>query len=137
MYRQLRFLVFIEMLWLTNLFGPMEKDVENQQYLCPFIFFINCFYKFTLRNVLVTDADEQRHLLDSCPAAPAGRASVSLHLLRIACHSLIANKPAGSCLKTGQQSIFVIIRKIKKLIHVCWIPQIDDFIFIMEQYFHY
>ena len=43
----------------------------------------------------------------------------------------------GSCLKTGQQSIFVIIRKILKLIHVCWIPQIDDFIFIMEQYFHY
>ena len=43
----------------------------------------------------------------------------------------------GSCLKTGQHSIFVIIRKIKKLIHVCWIPQIDDFIFIMEQYFHY
>ena len=32
---------------------------------------------------------------------------------------------------------FVIIRKIKKLIHVFWIPQIDDFIYIMEQYFHY
>ena len=43
----------------------------------------------------------------------------------------------GSCLKTGQQSIFVIIRKIKKLIHVCWIPPTDDFIYIMEQYFHY
>ena len=43
----------------------------------------------------------------------------------------------GSCLKTGQHSIFVIIRKIKKLMHVCWIPQIDDFIFIMERYFHY
>ena len=29
----------------------------------------------------------------------------------------------GSCLKTGQHSIFVIIRKIKKkIIHVCWIP---------------
>ena len=25
----------------------------------------------------------------------------------------------------------------KKLIHVCWIPQIDDFIYIMEQYIHY
>ena len=28
----------------------------------------------------------------------------------------------GSCLKTGQQSIFVIIRKIKRIIYVCWIP---------------
>ena len=30
----------------------------------------------------------------------------------------------GSCLQTGQRSLFVIIRKIKKLIviHVCWIP---------------
>ena len=46
-------------------------------------------------------------------------------------------KNIGSCLKTGQHSILVIIRKIKKLIHVCWIPQIDDFIFIIEQYFHY
>ena len=24
-----------------------------------------------------------------------------------------------------------------KLIHVCWIPQNDDFMYIMEQYFHY
>ena len=23
------------------------------------------------------------------------------------------------------------------MINVCWIPQIDDFIYIMEQYFHY
>ena len=28
----------------------------------------------------------------------------------------------GSCLKTGQHSIFVITRKIKRIIHVCWIP---------------
>ena len=28
----------------------------------------------------------------------------------------------GSCLKTGQHSIFVIIRKIKRTIYVCWIP---------------
>ena len=28
----------------------------------------------------------------------------------------------GSCLKTGQQFIFVIIRKIKRIIYVCWIP---------------
>ena len=28
----------------------------------------------------------------------------------------------GSCLKTGQHSIFAIIRKIKRIIHVCWIP---------------
>ena len=40
----------------------------------------------------------------------------------------------GSCLKTGQHSIFGIIRK---LIHVCWIPKIDVFMYIMEQYFHY
>ena len=51
--------------------------------------------------------------------------------------SISQTKALGSCLKTGQHSIFVFIRKIKKLIHVCWIPQIDDFIFIMEQYFHY
>jgi hypothetical protein len=35
------------------------------------------------------------------------------------------DKPClGSCLKTGQHSIFVIIRKIKKIIHVCWIPNL-------------
>ena len=28
----------------------------------------------------------------------------------------------GSCLKTGQHSIFVIINKIKRIIYVCWIP---------------
>ena len=28
----------------------------------------------------------------------------------------------GSLLKTGQQFIFVIIRKIKRIINVCWIP---------------
>ena len=28
----------------------------------------------------------------------------------------------GSCLKTGQHSIFVIKRKIKKIMHICWIP---------------
>ena len=27
-----------------------------------------------------------------------------------------------SCLKTVQHFIYVIIRKIKKIIHVCWIP---------------
>ena len=34
----------------------------------------------------------------------------------------------GFYLKTGKHSIFVIIREIKKKIHICWIPQIDDFI---------
>ena len=33
-----------------------------------------------------------------------------------------SGKISGTCLKTGQHSIFVIIRKIKKIIHVCWIP---------------
>ena len=31
-------------------------------------------------------------------------------------------KGSGSRLKTGQHSIFVIIRKIKRIIYVCWIP---------------
>ena len=43
----------------------------------------------------------------------------------------------GSCLKTGQHSIFVIIRKIKKnstrMLDTLFI---DDFIDIMDQYFH-
>ena len=46
-----------------------------------------------------------------------------------------ATHVCGSCLKTGQHSIFVIMYKENyKLIHVCWIPQIDDFMTIMEQY---
>ena len=111
----------------------MEKDVENQQYLfpfiffincfykftllnqqylCPFIFFINCFYKFTSRNVLFTDADEQRNLLDSGTAAPAGRASVSLHLLT--CNSLIANKPAGVLLENRPAVDFCNYKENKK-----------------------
>ena len=45
----------------------------------------------------------------------------------------------GSCLKTGQHTIFVIIRKIKRIIHVCWIPSlfIEDFTDSMEEYFHF
>ena len=46
--------------------------------------------------------------------------------LRMQCICCSGDWPVGSCLKTGQHSIFVIIRKIKQLIHVCWIPQIDD-----------
>ena len=40
--------------------------------------------------------------------------------------------------EAGMASMFVIMYKENyKLIHVCWIPQIDNFITIMEQYFHY
>ena len=44
----------------------------------------------------------------------------------------------GSCLKTGQHYIFVnIIRKIKNNARLLDTLFIDDFIDIMEQYFHY
>ena len=45
----------------------------------------------------------------------------------------------GSCLKTGQHSIFVIIRKIKRIIYVAMLDTlfIEDFIDSMEEYFHF
>ena len=47
-------------------------------------------------------------------------------------------RKVGSCLKTGQHSIFVIIRKIKRIIYVCWIPYLlEDFIDSMEKCFHF
>ena len=44
----------------------------------------------------------------------------------------------GSCLKTGQHSIFVITRKIKKKNNTRMLDTllIDDFIDIMDQYLH-
>ena len=51
--------------------------------------------------------------------------------------SSIRNAFGGSCLKTGQHSIFVIIRKIKnnntRMLDTLFI---DDFIDIIDQYFH-
>ena len=49
--------------------------------------------------------------------------------------NLIQNQ--GSCLKTGQHYVFVIIRKIKNNTRMLDTLFIDDFIDIMEQYFHY
>ena len=43
----------------------------------------------------------------------------------------------GSCLKTGQHSIFLIISNIKKNTRMLDTLLIDDFIDIMEQYVHY
>ena len=43
----------------------------------------------------------------------------------------------GSCLKTGQHYIFVIIRKTIKNTRILDTLFIDDFIDIMEQYFHH
>ena len=43
-------------------------------------------------------------------------------MLATAIKGLFSRRIIGSCLKTGQHSIFVIIRKIKKTVHVCWIP---------------
>ena len=45
----------------------------------------------------------------------------------------------GSCLKTGQHSIFVIIRKIKRIAKIrIWDTLfIEDFIDSKEQYFHF
>ena len=50
--------------------------------------------------------------------------------------SQVSDEGSGSCLKTGQHSIFVITRKIKntRMLDTLFI---DDFIDIMEQYFHY
>ena len=46
---------------------------------------------------------------------------------KVVCRLAVARSSAllsfsGSCLKTGQHSIFVIIMKIKRIIYVCWIP---------------
>ena len=43
----------------------------------------------------------------------------------------------GSCLKTGQHSIFVIIKIIKNNTRILNTLFIAEFIEIMEQFFHY
>ena len=53
-------------------------------------------------------------------------------LQTVSCIRLLMNN--GSCLKTGQHSIFVIIKKNTRMLDTLFI---NDFIDTMEQYFHY
>ena len=50
-------------------------------------------------------------------------AELFLNSIRLSSNFHLNDFP-GSCLKTGQHSIFVIIRKIKRIIYVCWIPNL-------------
>ena len=66
------------------------------------------------------------------------RYTVSLYTKIFSHFPATYNPKLGSCLKTGQHSIFVIKRKIKKIMHVCWIPYLLMILMTLwSNVFHY
>ena len=98
--------------------SPLCPSVER---ICTFFYFFFLFFLRICTCITVRNHVWWTHLIFTCGFCNSSQC-YNIPRVPVWENPAFSTTLYGSCLKTGQHSIFVITRKIKRIIHVCWIP---------------